>query len=385
MLLYWVWFFLVSKLNIMQKHKLLQQFGDPEELYHSSDRLPIPQEVKDLLEDKNLTPAQRLMQDCAGKGIGILSLADDAYPARLRNTADAPILLFYRGVLPNWNGQPVIGVVGTRNATPYGNEMAVTFGRQIAHCGALVISGGASGIDSGAMWGALEAERPTVAVLGCGVDVVYPRENKVLFDKVVEHGCLISEYVPGTKALRWHFPARNRIISGISNGLLVVEAPEKSGALITADHALEQGRDVYAIPGNIDVPNCAGSNALLQDRATPVFSGWDVVKAYAPQWPGTVERRPDVRRAQKPLPVANDDKKAIDKNVNSTYSVLNSEDVSLTETEKHILSLLDRTPKPLDEVISQLDLNAGAVKMTLTKLSVKGIVVMHPGGRVSRK
>lgn len=388
MLLYWVWFSQLSKLNILQKHQLLQRFPDPEELYHNSDTLLIPEQVKTLLDNKDLTPAQKLIEECSGRGIGILTLVDDAYPSRLRNTADAPLLLFYKGALPNWDRQPVIGVVGTRKATPYGNEMAVRFGRQIAHCGALVISGGASGIDSGAMKGALEAGRPTIGVLGCGVDVVYPRENKALFDEILENGCLLSEYPPGTKALRWHFPARNRIISGISNGLLVVEAPEKSGALITANLALEQGRDVFAVPGNIDVPNCAGSNALLQDRAIPVFSGWDVVKEYAPRWPGTVEHRPDVRVAQRPAPLeasVPSDKKAIDKEANSTYSVLNSKDVTLTETEKHILSKLDRTPKPLDEVISRLDMSAGAVKMTLTKLSVKGIVVMHPGGRVSLK
>lgn len=384
MLLYWVWFALLDKLNIIQKNQLLQQYRDPEELYHSSGKLPIPQAMQEALEETDLTRAEMLIAECNGKGIGILAWGDDAYPSRLRNTADAPILLFYKGVLPHWEQQPVIGIVGTRKATSYGNEMAVRFGRQIAHCGALVISGGASGIDSGAMNGALEAGKATVAVLGCGVDVVYPRENKFLFDKVVENGCLISEYPPGTKALRWHFPARNRIISGISNGLLVVEAPEKSGALITANYALEQGRDVFAVPGNIDVPNCAGSNALLQDRATPAFTGWDVVKEYAGMWPNTVERRPDVRVAQTPLPVPSD-KKAIDKKEKSTYSVLNSEEAALSETEKHILTLLDRTPKPLDEVISQLDMSAGTVKLTLTKLSVKGIVVMHPGGRVSLK
>lgn len=386
MLLYWVWFAQLGKLNTVQKLRLLEQYPDPEELYHSSGSLPLPETVKEALDDKDLTAARGLIRECEGKGIGILPLCDETYPARLRNTQDPPLLLYYRGMLPNWEQQPVIGVVGTRKATPYGGEMAVRFGREIAGCGALVVSGGAKGIDAEAMRGALEAERPTVGVLGCGVDVVYPSENRKLFEKVLEKGCLISEYPPGTKGLAWHFPARNRIISGISNGLLVVEAPEKSGALITANLALEQGRDVFAIPGNIDNPNCAGSNALLQNGATPVFSGWDLVKEYAPLWPKTVAKREVLKVAQKPVTIpeiAPADKIPIDKEEKSTYSVL--ENIELTEEETKLLSLLERSPKPLDEVIAQMDMPAALVRMRLTKLSVKGIVVMHPGGRVSRK
>ena len=388
MLLYWVWLAQLGKLNTVQKLALLERYSDPEDLYHNSEKLPLPENVREALEDKDLTCAQNLIRECTSKGIGILALCDEAYPARLRNTQDPPLLLYYRGVLPDWEKQPVIGVVGTRNATFYGNEMALRFGRQIAHCGALVISGGATGIDTGAMRGAMEAERPTVGVLGCGVDVVYPRENKALFNQVVKNGCLISEYPPGTKGMPWHFPARNRIISGISNGILVVEAPEKSGALITANHALEQGREVFAVPGNIDVPNCAGSNALLQDRAIPVFSGWDVVKEYAAMWPGTVAKKPDLRVAQNRDPGIShrvSDKKSIDKDENSTYSVLDSKDIPLTDGEQKVLTVLERTPKHLDDVAAQLDIPTAAIKMTLTKLSVKGIVVMHPGGRVSLK
>ena len=388
MLLYWVWLAQLGKLNTVQKLALLERYSDPEDLYHNSEKLPLPENVREALEDKDLTCAQNLIRECTSKGIGILALCDEAYPARLRNTQDPPLLLYYRGVLPDWEKQPVIGVVGTRNATFYGNEMALRFGRQIAHCGALVISGGATGIDTGAMRGAMEVEKPTVGVLGCGVDVVYPRENKALFNQVVKNGCLISEYPPGTKGMPWHFPARNRIISGISNGILVVEAPEKSGALITANHALEQGREVFAVPGNIDVPNCAGSNALLQDRAIPVFSGWDVVKEYAAMWPGTVAKKPDLRVAQNRDPGIShrvSDKKSIDKDENSTYSVLDSKDIPLTDGEQKVLTVLERTPKHLDDVAAQLDIPTAAIKMTLTKLSVKGIVVMHPGGRVSLK
>jgi len=389
MLLYWVWFAQLNKLTTLQKQQLLQRFRDPEELYHCDGRLQgLSETAMDALEDKDLTIAQGILADCEKKGIGILTLEDASYPMRLRNTADAPLVLYYKGKLPNWEKQPVIGIVGTRRASSYGLNMAVRFGRQIAACGALVISGGAAGIDSAAMKGALEAGRPTVAVLGCGVDVVYPRENKFLFAQTQETGCLLSEYPPGTKGIPWHFPARNRIISGISNGLLVVEAPEKSGALITANHALEQGREVFVVPGNLDMPSCAGSNALLQDRAMPALSGWDVVKDYAAIWPGALTRQPEVKVAQTPKTIESapvSDKKAIDKEEKSTYSVLNSKNAALSETEQTILALIGREPVPMDEVIGKTDMSASAVKTILTKLTVKGLLAMHPGGRISLK
>ena len=147
------------------------------------------------------------------------------------------------------------------------------------------MSGGAAGVDTEAMKGALDAGFPTVGVLGCGVDITYPISNRRFFADVMKNGCLLSEYAPGTGVEKWHFPARNRIISGLSNGVLVVEAPEKSGALNTARHAFTQGRDLFVVPGNLGVDTCAGSNALLRECATAVFSGWAVMKAYADLYP----------------------------------------------------------------------------------------------------
>ncbi len=393
MLIHWIWLATREGMNDREKRAVLEHFRDPEDVFFGdagryAQVEGLSEDGRKALEDKNLLPAENILAECARKKIHIMTIRDGAYPARLKNITDPPLVLYYKGTLPDWNRQPVIGIVGTRKSTSYGNETAERFGRQIARCGALVISGGAAGIDTYAMYGALESGMPTVGVLGCGVDVVYPAENKGLFEKVIAQGCLLSEYPPGTKGMSWHFPARNRIISGISNGILVVEAPERSGAMNTARHALNQGRDVFVVPGNIDVPNCAGSNSLLQDRATPVFQGWDILKEYAAQWPETVANRPDIRPAKRPvpeeLPVASV-KIAIDKEEKSTYSVLNSEELSLSETEKSVLAQLEPSPKPLDEVISQLDMPAASVRMMLTKLSIKGIVVMHPGGRVSLK
>ena len=401
MLLYWIWFAQLNKISVLLKQALLRHFQDPEEIYHSTAAglaavAGMTEAAMQALEDKDLSQAQLILDECGQKGIGILTLRDRAYPNRLRNTADAPVLLYYKGKLPDWDAQPVIGVVGTRKASVYGMSTAAAFGKQIAACGALVISGGAAGIDTMAMNGALEAGKPVVAVLGCGVDVVFPSQNRFLFQQVTEDGCLLSEYPPRTKALGWHFPERNRIITGISDGLLVVEAPERSGALISAQCALDQGREVFVVPGNVGVDSCAGSNALLQDRALPALSGWDVVKEYRDLWPDVVQKqsaryegKTNIRVAQQPLPLPseqrNNDKKAIDKEEKSTYSVLNSKQVALTDAEQAVLALIGNTPLAVDELIDQAQMSASAVKAILTRLTIKGLTVNQPGGRVSLK
>ena len=388
MILYWVWF---SELNmpLAEKHRLLSQFGDPETLYHSTDTK---------IESKDLTDAEEILKKCNQKGISILSIDDPAYPARLRNTPDAPILLYYKGILPDWDAVPFIGVVGTRKASGYGLQVARQMGCQIAQSGGFVVSGGASGIDTAAMQGALDAGYPVIGVLGCGVDVVYPWSNRTLFEAVVKHGCLISEYPPEAKGLPWHFPARNRIISGVANGTLIVEAPQKSGALITARWALEQGRDVFVVPGNINTVSCEGSNALLQEGAMPVFSGWDVVRNYEILYPGKLQKPvksssyiPETAPAKVSQPVQipqlGEDrrKKIIDNQENSTYSVLENRKPALSDEEQAVLAQLTREPKEVSEVIAKLEMSSGKVISVLTTLTIKGLAAKYPGGRFSLK
>lgn len=401
MLIYWIWFAQLREISTAQKLALLQRFHDPEEIYHIQGNIPgLSEEVMEALEDKDLGEAKNILADCARKGIEILTLREESYPAKLKNTYDPPLVLYVKGTLPRWESVPVIGIVGTRKASSYGLHTAKQFGLQIAACGALVVSGGAAGIDAEAMAGALEAGLPVVGVLGCGVDVAYPASNRQLFARVVENGCLISEYPPKTRGIAWHFPQRNRIISGMSDGLLVVEAPLKSGALITAKLALEQGRDVYVVPGNVDVDSCAGSNALLQDRAVAALSGWDVVREYQDLYPGKVSKNLlSTCTPAEPLKVAQrvgfsdnsgnfevtNQKKAIDKEEKSTYSVLDSAEAALSETEQAVLARVPRQPVLVDEVIAQADLPAGTVRSILTKLSLKQLTVNLPGGRISRK
>lgn len=395
MLLHWIWYATLPGLSLRQKLSVLEHFSDPEDIFHTESFGHIPQLPPDAvkaLENKDLSKAKSIIKECGEKHISILTIQDAAYPSRLRNIADAPMVLYYKGVLPDFEGQPVISVVGTRKASPYGIKNARDMSRQIAACGGLLVSGGAAGIDAAALQGAMDTGAQVVAVLGFGADKVYPAENRKLFAQIEENGCLLTEYVPGTGVKPWQFPERNRIISALANGVLVVEAPEKSGALITAEKAFQQGRDVYAVPGNIDVATCVGSNALLREYARTAITGWDVIKEYAGQYPG-VEERPVVLRGNSQLKVAqtpllptiptDTDKKDIDNPKDNAYSVLENKNIKLTEQEEKILACLDSTPRPVDDVIAQLGMPAGRVLSALTVMALKGLVVNHPGGLVS--
>lgn len=401
---YWIWFAQLRGISLFAKRQLLEKFPEPEELYRLEDSAmkTLPAEIAQALENKDLTKAQGIWQDCQARDIHVLPFSDAAYPEKLRNIEDPPMVLYYRGTLPDWKAQPVIGVVGTREASPYGMQTAQLLSAQIAACGGLVVSGAASGIDTAAMEGAMDTGKPIVGVLGGGVDVVYPAKNKDLYRKTSENGCLISEYPPGSRPYGGNFLHRNRIISGVSDGVLVVEAPERSGALNTARHAFSQGRDMFVVPGNLGVETCLGSNALLQEGAYAALSGWDVVKHYETLYPGAVENRPVPLRkpevtalpkvAQTPVaPIEKTPKKeatakiAIDNGRKSTYSVINERPLGLSDQEWSVLALLSEVPQLPDSVLDEANLPSGTVQSILTRLAIRGLVKHHPDGRISRK
>ena len=414
MLIHWIWL-ATRQMHDREKLSVLEHFHDPEDIFFASadaySHIPgLSAEAIDALGEKNLLPAEQILADCSRGKIHILTFRDGAYPARLKNISDPPMVLYYKGTLPDFDGMPVIGVVGTRKASLYGMTAAKRLGYQIGRCGGAVVSGAASGIDGVAMQGALTADAPVVGILGCGVDVVYPQSNKGLFADTERHGCLISEFVPGTPPYKWNFPKRNRIISGISDGVLVVEAPEKSGALITARQALEQGRDVFVVPGNIDVPSCAGSNALLRDGAIMVSSGWDVVSEYKHLYPDRIRRdygpgrmtgyadevanqeRPVAKVAQKAdIPrnggekAETKKKKVIDNAETSAYSDGCKALPSLTPNEQAVMDQLNGGERLVDDVIAATALPSGQVLAALTMLEVKGLVKTLPGRRVTKK
>ena len=419
MLLHWIWLAHRPGVSDRMKVRLLQHFPDPEDIYYADGSSyrhveGITAEAVEALKDKELSSAEVVLEACHREGLHLLTFQDAAYPSKLKNIPDPPILLYYKGQIPDFDALPVIGVVGTRKASAYGMQTAKRLGYQIAKCGGIVVSGMAYGIDGMAMSGALTAGEMTVGVLGCGADLVYPLSNRGLFQDVESYGCILSEFAPGTPPAKWTFPKRNRIISGLSNGVLVVEAPEGSGALITANHALEQGRDVFVVPGNIDQPGFVGSHRLLRDGATLVSSGWDILSEYAPLYPDRIRKDrqlshqtvyPDEvekalsesektapKVAQKPSVPGKSkalkktlEKKSIDNQPPEAYSDVNTVRPKLSEQEQQIVDALHSGERLVDDVIAETGLTTGKILALLTMLELKGVVKRLPGKRITLK
>ena len=403
MLVHWLWYALRTGMNNRDKLALLERFQTAEDIFNAtaSDyfRAGLQKNAAAALQDKDLSQVRRIMAQCEEMGIGLVAFGDAQYPSRLKYIADPPMVLYYKGKLPDFEQTATVGVVGTRKASLYGLQVAKRLGFQIGTCGGMVVSGMAEGIDGYATKGALLAGGKVLGVLGCGVDVVYPAKNKALFAEMERFGCLISEYPPGTPPYKWNFPQRNRIISGMSNGVLIVEAPEKSGALITARAALEQGRDVFVVPGNIDVASCAGSNALLREGATAVSHGWDILSEYAAVYGGALALRnipepafdaekPAPKVAQRPtLPAKKQEKtkKPIDNGLNVAYSDKNDKLSGLTDTEQKLVRQLLGGERLVDDVIAGADLPVAQAKATLTMLEIRGVIASLPGGRLTLK
>jgi DNA processing protein len=402
---YWLWLTTRKRLGNRGALAVLRHFASPEEAFFASeeslghiDGLTDPSP----LLDKDLTEAERILGSCYRLGIRILTMQDAAYPERLRNIDDPPVLLYCRGTVPAFDTEPVLGIVGTRQASAYGLVQAKQLGYQIGRMGGIVVSGAAAGIDTLSLKGALTAGRPVVGVLGCGIDVVYPANNRGLYEDIAQYGCLMSEYPPGTPPLGEHFPVRNRIISGLSLGIVVIEAPKKSGALITARCALEQGRDVFAVPGNVGVESCEGNIQLLKEGAIVVEDGWDVMKEYVRLFPELAKREPTrftMTLSRDDLPDSekisagkgtepgqtpgNTDKKDVDKPETRAYIDVQEILNTLSPDERAIVLLLQDKPMQLDDVIDACQLPAGRVLASVTLLEMKGYVKRLPGKRFS--
>lgn len=293
--------------------------------------------------------------------INILTIEDKDYPERLRNIYNPPEALYIKGSLPYIDGMPVVGIVGTRNCTPYGYMHAEKVGRELSRRGIAVATGLAKGIDTAAAIGALDGGSPVLGVIGCGIDRVYPAENKKLFERVEANGAIISEYPPGTPPLPAYFPQRNRIISGLSNGVAVIEAPQKSGALITADYAMEQGRDVFVLPGNVDSKACVGSNNLLRVGAIPFMTTEDILEEYGDFYPGI----------QKP----------IDNSVAVDYIDVDKLTAKLSDVEKMIVKAIFGDPMYIDEIIDNTGISAQTALASLTALELEGLAERNNIGK----
>ena len=283
--LYWLW--LAEKCGIASKQfgRIIEKYDDPFDVYRlSEDEIEQLEGINGALRaklcEKDLESSYSILKYCKENRVDIISYGDSRYPARLKNIEDAPILLYCLGHFPDFNSALCIGIVGTRKMSEYGKQSAYKIGYELSSAGAIVVSGMALGVDGAAASGALSAGGRTVAVLGCGISVVYPKEHKKLMEEISRKGAVITEYPP-TEAPHGHnFPKRNRIISGLCQGVLVVEGAAGSGALITARRAIDQGREVFALPGKIDESNSEGPNELIREGAYPALCSDDILRHY---------------------------------------------------------------------------------------------------------
>ena len=382
---YWVWLAECRGVSNQAVLALLRHFGSPEDVFYADTgeillTEGITREQAKALEDHKLDKADKILADCQRLGLRILTIQDAEYPGRLQNIYDPPCLLYVKGHLPAIDEEAAVAVVGTRDCTPYGVACAEKLGYGLASGGAVVVSGLAKGIDAAASRGALRAGGVTVGVVGNGLDVHYPYESRYLYEDIAAAGALLSEYPPGTEPAGSHFPARNRILSGLSLAALVVEAPERSGALITAETALEQGRDVFAVPGPIDAPASVGCNRLIRDGAGLVSDAWDILREYAGRFPEKLKQ--DEAREQPAVLGYQARQKAEPKPVPPSLDLNKS---SLTDDQLNLLrAMSDEEPALVDDLIEQTGIPTRRVLSALTLLEMEQLVTQHSGKRYTR-
>ena len=357
----YIWMNHVKTFRISDIKKLKKLYGDfqgiCDGLFNTSDdeleRLKDAEMLKDETLDEIVSMKdgrwrENLERELESKGIGVTTLADEDYPQRLRTIPDAPKVIYYRGNLALTEEEITIGIIGTRRPTYYGVAMAGQFAAELSQMGMVVISGLALGIDEKSHRAALDAGGKTIAVLGCGVDICYPQNNMASFLEICEKGLLLSEYEPGYPPLRNNFPARNRIISGLSDGLLVVEAAMQSGTLITADCALEQGKEVFAIPGRASDLLSKGTNSLIKQGAMLVDAPIDIVM--------------DMMNID--IPVEKIERKG--RRGDNIYG--------LNEDEKNILSNLGYEPVYIDDLVRVNRMDVSGTLSILRKLEQKKLI-----------
>jgi len=359
---YWLALSLTPGVGSILFKRLLDRFKTPEAVFSAPMKElskieglgeKVAREILNGPLEKEVEKELSLLGKVGGK---IVTLKDEGYPKRLRDIYDPPALLYVRGELRR-EDTLAIAIVGSRKTSPYGRWITEKIGQDLARHGVTVVSGMARGIDSVAHIGALQGGGRTIAVLGCGVDVIYPLENRNLFHQIIEHGAVLSEFPMGSPPEGGHFPRRNRIISGLSIGVVIVEAGSKSGSLITANYALEQGREVFAIPGNVGAQGSRGTNQLIKEGAKLVESSEDILEEILPQW----EREEE------------------------TFPIPESPVPDLTEEEKILYKLLGETPLHIDTIIRESQLDPGKVSSFLLNLELKGLICQWPGKCFTKK
>lgn len=360
-LIYWIWFMGLEKISTKQKNILLERFDSPRLIYtlcreKMAETRILSEKNLDYLEQmKSLQKAERDLCYLEASDIQLITRNDQRFPKPLQNIYMPPLGLYAKGDIALLNAPLKIAIIGSRNPTIAGEKHAQLFARSLSSVGVTIISGLAAGIDGKSHWGSINEIGCTIGVLGTGIDICYPHTNKKLFDMMADKALIVSEFNLGEKPLPYHFPLRNRIISGLSQGVLVIEARKKSGSLITVNHALEQGKNVYVIPGDIGGTNWAGGNQLLKEGAKLVTEPRDILEDYVSQAQANSEISEDDASLEKPL---------------------------LNTNEQLLFNLIKKGYRTIDELVTYSDLPVNMVNSLLTMMEIEEIISIKYGNIV---
>ena len=356
--------------------EILKKLSSSKALFEASEEellatgLVEPKQLTQFITKRRLDMPEKLDRFCKANSVKLVSIFDGAYPNALKEIHDPPLVLYVKGEIPQANY--AIGIVGSRECSYYGLKAASVFSAELAREGIPIISGGAKGIDTAAHEAALKAGGTTAAVLGCGLDIAYPSSNKYLFQRIAERGAVISEYPPGTEPRAMNFPARNRIIVGLSRGIVVAEAARKSGALITAHIAADEGREVYCVPGNIFERSSIGCHELIRTGAKLVDNVQDILEDKL-QWQIAMQRN-----FEQPSLFAEPKRKR------KRRPVIIEKPLPESELGQKIWGLLKQGPLSLEDITEQLEESIPVISMELLELQIQGYVDQDKAQRYFR-
>ena len=375
--LYWIWLQQALGYGSAWLVPLLNTFSSPEGIFSATREqlapLDMPSGVVECLCDKSIKSARGVLQRTVSGGDWLLTPADEAYPPLLRGIYAPPAVLYGRGAIPDFTCHPAVAVVGTRFLTRYGHEVTAMVAGGLARGGALVVSGGAEGGDAVAASSALDVGGAVVVIQACGLDVNYPAVNEPLRRRVLENGgTILTEYSYGMRVQRGTFHVRNRLLSGVAHGVCVTEAPCPSGALITARFAREQGRDVFAVPGAVGVPNSEGGNKLIQNGAKLVRGAEEILEEYQPLFSNILDLE-----AAKPKATKRQKQRSVLKVAQPTAS-------PASDTAKEVLRVMQVDPLPVDEIAAKTQLTVSQVLAALTELEMLGLATSVAGQQYRR-
>ncbi len=370
------WIYIVGALGYgnYKVKSILEQYQNAKDFYDKPNSLKYcsfltPNNIESL-KCRDLRKSYEIVKQCDKLGYEILTIENPQYPEKLKNISNPPAVLYLKGDLPDTNENLSISIVGTRSSTPYGEKVSFELGYKLARAGTVVVSGAALGIDSISQKGAMQAKGKTIAVLGCGLNVDYLIKNKELREEIANNGALVSEYPPGYRGASWTFPMRNRIISGLSDGTLVVEAGERSGSLITANLALEQNRDLFAVPGNINSSISYGTNKLIKICAKPVTCAEDILEEYYHLYPYLKKPFNEDLISGKIIEEENKEIPKLPEN--------------LSVRAKKTFKVLTDQPEYIDKISELTNMNISDVLQSITELELYELIKTHSGKRYSK-